>query len=59
MKNNKTELIQIRLIELEKTIIKQKADLLGMTITDYIRECCIFSNTTEMFIDKLHKTIDY
>lgn len=55
MKGNKeTELIQIRLTKLEKDTIKQKAELFDMAITDYIKECCIFSNSTEMFISKLH-----
>lgn len=54
MKNTKSEVLQIRLTELEKRVIKDKADILGMTITDYVKECCIFSNVTQMFITKLH-----
>lgn len=55
MKNTKSEVLQIRLTELEKSIIKDKADILGITITDYVKECCIFSNITQMFIAKLHE----
>ena len=54
MKNIKSEVLQIRLTELEKKVIKDKADILGMTITDYVKECCIFSNVTQMFIAKLN-----
>lgn len=52
--NKKTDLIQIRLTKLEKDTIKQKAELLDMTITNYIKECCIFSSSTEIFMNKLH-----
>lgn len=54
MKNTKNEVLQIRLTELEKSVIKDKADILGMTVTDYVKECCIFSNATQIFINKLH-----
>lgn len=54
MKNIKNEVLQIRLTELEKSIIKDKADILGITVTDYVKECCIFNNVTQMFIAKLH-----
>lgn len=50
----KNELLQVRLSELEKTVIKDKADLLGLSVADYVRECCIFSNITNEFIRKLH-----
>jgi uncharacterized protein (DUF1778 family) len=55
MKNTKNELLQVRLTELEKSVIKEKADLLGITITDYVKECCIFSNTTDIFMKRLHQ----
>ena len=51
----KSEILQIRLTELEKTVIKDKAELLGLSLTDYIKECCIFNNTTAEFIKKLHE----
>lgn len=51
--NKKVKVLQIRLSELEKSVIKEKADLLGYTLTDYIKYCCIFSNTTEAFMKKL------
>lgn len=53
--NTKTKHIHIELTELEKNTIKEKAELLDMTLADYIKECCIFSNATKMFMDKLHK----
>lgn len=59
MKNTKSEVLQIRLTELEKRVIKDKADILGMTITDYVKECCIFSNVTQMFITKLHSKLNH
>ncbi len=52
MKNSKSKVLQIRLSELEKKVIKEKAELLGMTVTDYIIKCCVFSNATDMFIEK-------
>jgi len=56
MKISKTEVLQIRLTELEKNVIISKAELLGLSISDYVRECCIFSNTTAEFIKRLqHK----
>ena len=55
MKNSKSEVLQIRLSELEKKVIKEKAELLGMTMTDYIIKCCVFSNATDMFIEKFMK----
>lgn len=55
MKNTKSEVLQIRLTKLEKKVIKDKADILDMTITDYVKECCIFSNATQIFMIKLHK----
>ncbi|GEM_PF-784118 len=53
MKNSKSEVLQIRLTKLEKKVIKEKAELLDMTVTDYVIKCCVFSNATEMFIKKL------
>jgi uncharacterized protein (DUF1778 family) len=55
MKNSKSKVLQIRLSELEKKVIKEKAELLGMTVTDYIIKCCVFSNATDMFIEKFIK----
>lgn len=55
MKETKSELLQIRLTELEKKVIKDKADILGITVSDYVKECCIFSNISEMFINQFHK----
>ncbi|GKX68990.1 plasmid mobilization protein [Inconstantimicrobium mannanitabidum] len=55
MKETKSELLQIRLTELEKKVIKDKADLLGITVSDYVKECCVYSNVSEMFINQLHK----
>ena len=55
MRNSKSEVLQIRLSELEKKVIKEKAALLDMTMTDYIIKCCVFSNATDMFIEKFMK----
>ncbi|MEG1285337.1 MAG: hypothetical protein RSD22_06355 [Romboutsia sp.] len=52
MKSSKSEVLQIRLTALEKKVIREKAELLGMTVTDYIIKCCVFSNATEMFMEK-------
>jgi hypothetical protein len=54
--NKKNTVLQIRLTELEKNIIKNKASLLNLSVTDYIKQCCIFNNTTKMFMDDLHKS---
>lgn len=54
MGEGKSTVLQIRLSELEKQVIKEKADILGITITDYVRECCIYSNVTAAFIKELH-----
>ena len=51
----KTEVLQIRLTEKEKQVIKDKADLLQITVTDYVKQCCIFSNATREFMEKLHE----
>jgi len=50
MKNSKV--LQVRLTELEKKVIKEKVELLDMTVTDYVIKCCVFSNATEMFMEK-------
>ena len=55
MKNIKTETLQIRVTEIEKNIIKNKADILDMSITDYVIRYCIFNNITKMFVEELHK----
>ena len=57
MKTNKSELLQVRLSELEKQVIKEKADLLEITVADYVRECCIFNNVTYEFMKRLHPII--
>lgn len=49
----KDKVLQIRLSELEKQVIKEKAEILGYTITDYIKYCCIFSNTTKIFMENM------
>lgn len=52
--DKKDRYIHIRVSELEEKAIKDKAELLDLTLTDYVKECCIFSNATTMFIEKLH-----
>lgn len=54
MKNKKNEVLQIRLTDQEKQLIKNKADILDITVTEYVKQCCLFSNITEMFISKLY-----
>lgn len=49
----KDELIQIRCSELEKKIIKDKAELLGLSVTDYIINCCCFNAAVGEFINKM------
>lgn len=56
MRDTKNELLQVRLSELEKQVIRDKADILGLSVADYVRECCIFSNVTAEFMRKLHAT---
>lgn len=56
MKNTKNEVLQIRLTELEKSVLKDKDDTLDITVTGYVKACCIFNNVTQMFIIKLHST---
>lgn len=52
--DKKDRYIHIRVSELEEKVIKEKADILDLTLTDYVKECCIFSNEIEMFMKKLH-----
>lgn len=56
-KDKKGKYIHIRVSDLEKKTIKDKADLLDLTETDYVKECCIFSNATAMFMEKLHGSV--
>ena len=56
MKTIKTEVLQIRLSELEKSVIKDKAELLGLSVTDYIKFCCIFSNATAEFMKRMFES---
>lgn len=53
MIRKKDELIQIRVSELEKSVIKDKAELLELSVTDYIKYCCIFCNASQEFVSKL------
>lgn len=53
MEEKKVKVLQIRLSELEKQVIKDKASILGYTVTDYIRYCCIFSNTSDAFMKRM------
>jgi len=57
MENRKSELIQIRVSELEKKVIKDKAELLGLSITDYVKYCCIFCNASQEFVSKLFEKL--
>lgn len=53
MQNKKNELIQIRVSELEKSVIKDKAEFLGLSVTDYVKYCCIFCNASQEFVNKM------
>lgn len=57
MKSIKKEVLQIRVSELEKSVIKDKADLLGLSITEYVKFCCIFSNATAEFMKDMFANI--
>ena len=39
----KSELVKVRLNELEKKIFLEKAVALNMTISDYIKYCCLIN----------------
>lgn len=54
MKDLKNKVLHIRLSELEEKVIKDKADLLGLTLTEYVKECCIFNFAISEYIRKLH-----
>lgn len=56
-KDKKDRCIHIRVSELEEAVIKDKAEILNLTVTDYVKECCIFSSVTEMFMEKLHGVV--
>lgn len=43
MKELKNFYLQIKLTKTEKEILKQKADKLGMNISQYIRTKCIYN----------------
>lgn len=49
----KNEQLHIRLSELEKQVIKDKAELFGLSLTEYIKYCCLFSSITGEFMEKL------
>ena len=53
MENKKSEVIQIRVSKLEKQVIKDKASLLGISVTDYIINCCVFSSVSDKFMENL------
>lgn len=55
--DKKDKYIHIRVSQLEEKVIREKAQALDLTLTDYVKECCIFSNGTEMFIKKLHASL--
>lgn len=42
MNENKTTVIQIKLSETEKKILKERANAMGLTISQYIRTKCIY-----------------
>lgn len=43
MKELKKDYLQIKLTKKEKEILKQKADELGMNLSQYIRTKCIYN----------------
>ena len=42
MNENKTTVIQIKLSETEKKILKERANAMGLNISQYIRTKCIY-----------------
>ena len=41
--NMKTEIVRVRLNEVEKKVFLEKAAALNMTISDYIKYCCLIN----------------
>ncbi|WP_443660957.1 plasmid mobilization protein [Clostridium algidicarnis] len=39
----KSEIVRVRLNEVEKKIFLEKASILNMTISDYIKYCCLIN----------------
>lgn len=39
----KTEVVRVRLTELEKNILQERAEKLKMTMSDYIKYCCLIN----------------
>lgn len=43
----KTDSIKVRLTEQEKQLLKEKADELNMSISDYVKYCCLINPPTQ------------
>jgi len=43
VENMKTEIVRVRLNEVEKKIFLEKAESFKMTISDYIKYCCLLN----------------
>lgn len=39
----KTEVVRVRLTEQEKQIMQERAEKLNMTMSDYIKYCCLIN----------------
>lgn len=53
MENSRDQVLQIRLSKMEKEVIIAKAELLNLTVSDYMRQCCIFNVITDKFSENL------
>jgi len=51
----KTEVVRVRLNEVEKKLFLEKAGVLKMTISDYIKYCCLINPPTGGF----EREVDY
>jgi hypothetical protein len=40
---SKTEVVRVRLTEQEKKVLLDKANILNMSISDYIKYCCLIN----------------
>ena len=44
----KTEIVRVRLTELEKALLQERAEKLKMTMSDYVKYCCLVNPLVEI-----------
>lgn len=44
----KTEIVRVRLTELEKALLQERAEKLKMTMSDYVKYCCLVNPPVEI-----------